>query len=100
EEREASRRQRQASRSGRSVTPRDGWLERARQLTAARRDGSSSPAPARRPGAGPRLPVALGVGVLGVLVAWFLIALFQPFGGDGHGRLTVVIPKRSGVGKS
>jgi UPF0755 protein len=33
------------------------------------------------------------------VIAWFLMALFQPFAGDGHGRVTVVIPKRSGVGK-
>jgi UPF0755 protein len=40
--------------------------------------------------------------VAGLLVAvallWFLVSLFQPFKGEGHGRVPVSIPKGSGVG--
>jgi UPF0755 protein len=42
--------------------------------------------------------LALGALVLVVLV-WFLVALFQPFAGDGHGSVAVTIPKGSGVGE-
>jgi peptidoglycan lytic transglycosylase G len=34
-----------------------------------------------------------------VALVWFLVALFQPFGGDGHGSVQVTIPKGSGVGE-
>jgi peptidoglycan lytic transglycosylase G len=65
--------------------------------------------PPRPPGAGPgragpwragaalaalrRHPFRLAAGVAAVLVAWFLVALFQPFHGDGTGRVVVTIPK-------
>jgi UPF0755 protein len=45
-----------------------------------------------------RLALA-GAAVLAVALLWFLIVLFQPFKGDGHGRVTVAIPKGSGVGE-
>jgi UPF0755 protein len=102
EEREASRRARDARRAGRAPPPRDGWLERARQLTAARGDGGEPPARQRASGHGWRRRVilpALAGGLGALLLAWFLISLFQPFAGDGHGRVTVVVPKRSGVGQ-
>jgi UPF0755 protein len=34
-----------------------------------------------------------------VAVVWFLLALFQPFTGGGHGRVIVVIPKNSSASK-
>jgi UPF0755 protein len=34
---------------------------------------------------------------LGVVVLWFLIELFQPFSGQGHGSVTVTIPAHSGA---
>jgi UPF0755 protein len=37
--------------------------------------------------------------LLALVLLWFLIELFQPFQGDGHGSVTVVIPPHSSVGK-
>jgi uncharacterized YceG family protein len=37
--------------------------------------------------------------VLALALVWFLVELFQPFHGDGHGSVTVVIPPHSSVGK-
>jgi uncharacterized YceG family protein len=34
-----------------------------------------------------------------VVLVWFLVELFQPFQGDGHGSVTVVIPPHSSVSK-
>jgi UPF0755 protein len=45
-----------------------------------------------------RVALAAGV-VVAIAVLWFLVALFQPFAGDGHGRVQVTIPKGSGVGE-
>ena len=46
-----------------------------------------------------RRRLALGV-VLALLIAalWFAWSLFQPFHGDGSGRVAVTIPRQSGVG--
>lgn len=45
-----------------------------------------------------RLALAIGLlAAVGILV--FLVALFQPFGGEGHGRVQVTVPKGSGVGE-
>jgi UPF0755 protein len=41
--------------------------------------------------------LALGMLVAAAAVVWFLWSLFQPFHGDGTGRVTVTIPKASGV---
>jgi UPF0755 protein len=56
--------------------------------------------PPPRPGSGPprehsragRVIAVLAL-VLVVLVIWFLVELFQPFSGSGHGRVTVTIPR-------
>ena len=37
--------------------------------------------------------------VLAAVLVWFLVELFQPFAGDGHGSVTVVIPPHSSVSK-
>jgi UPF0755 protein len=43
--------------------------------------------------------VALLVLVAAFVLVWFLISLFQPFTGSGHGRVKVTIPQGSGVSK-
>jgi UPF0755 protein len=51
---------------------------------------------ARSPGAHRRLHAGRFVSLLAILLAaaliWFLVELFQPFHGSGHGRVTVTIP--------
>jgi peptidoglycan lytic transglycosylase G len=44
-----------------------------------------------------RHPFRIAAVVLALLVLWFLNALFQPFHGDGSGRVQVTIPKGSSV---
>jgi UPF0755 protein len=55
----------------------------------------------RLPGALARHPFRLAAVILAsifaLLVLWFLSALFQPFHGDGSGRVQVTIPKGSSV---
>ncbi len=41
--------------------------------------------------------VAVVALTLGVVVLWFLVELFQPFHGQGHGTVTVTIPPHSGA---
>ncbi|MFN2615906.1 MAG: endolytic transglycosylase MltG [Thermoleophilaceae bacterium] len=101
EEREASRREREARRAGGGAPAGDGWLERARELTAARAEATGAPPPPPRRGGNGRVRVllALGGGAGAILLAWLLISLFQPFGGDGGGRTQVVVPRGAGVGE-
>ena len=69
-------------------------LERGRRNLPIRRKRR----PARSPrGVGRRrLHLGRGVAILAILAAaafiWFLVQLFQPFHGSGHGRVTVRIP--------
>jgi UPF0755 protein len=56
--------------------------------------GLGSAAALRRPGRLPALAAALAVGLF---FLWFLIVLFQPFHGDGSGRVVVQIPKGASV---
>jgi UPF0755 protein len=75
---------------------------------------SGAPGPTRSPGApGPprrrweggstslaamrRHPQRVVGAIAGILVLWFLIALFQPLHGDGSGKVVVAIPKGSSV---
>jgi UPF0755 protein len=73
----------------------------------------AAPPPGGRPPRGPRKPRP-GAGVLAAIVrhpfrlvavlvalvaVWFLVSLFQPFHGDGSGRVVVQVPKGSGVGE-
>jgi UPF0755 protein len=44
-----------------------------------------------------RHPFRIVAAILAVLVLWFLYALFQPFHGDGSGRVEVTVPKGSSV---
>jgi UPF0755 protein len=43
--------------------------------------------------------VALALTLIGILLAWFLIALFQPFKGDGEGQVVVNIPDGANAGE-
>ena len=42
---------------------------------------------------------ALGTVALAIAGVWFLVELFQPFAGHGHGRVTVTIPHGAGASK-
>jgi UPF0755 protein len=44
-----------------------------------------------------RHPFRIVAAVAGIVVLWFLFALFQPFHGDGSGKVAVTIPKGSSV---
>ena len=44
-----------------------------------------------------RHPFRILAGILAVVVIWFLWSLFQPFHGDGSGKVGVTIPKGSSV---
>jgi UPF0755 protein len=46
-----------------------------------------------------RHPFRILAVVIAIIVLLFLNALFQPFHGDGHGKVPVVIPKGSSVGE-
>ena len=46
-----------------------------------------------------RRVVALLVLLAAFVLAWFLISLFQPFTGSGHGRVKVTIPAGAGVSR-
>lgn len=110
-EREARRREREAARAeGRP--PRR--ARRARPTRSARPDpggetgGPLRPRePRRRPGAGngvggalaaiARRPLLIAAALAALLVLWFCNALFQPFHGEGSGRVAVVIPRGAGV---
>ena len=58
-----------------------------------------APSP-RYPGRGPGAFLGLAAVALALIViAWFLISLFQPLKGDGHGAVLVVVRQGSGVGQ-
>jgi uncharacterized YceG family protein len=92
--------------------PRDDWFdgddafddEGDPKMAGAARTGRRHGDDGRRRFGGPLGPFlrhpfrVLGVVVL-IVILLFLNALFQPFHGDGHGRVAVVIPKGSSVGE-
>ncbi|HEX2162049.1 MAG TPA: endolytic transglycosylase MltG, partial [Thermoleophilaceae bacterium] len=76
---------------------RGGAARTARPAGAAPRRATAGDQ--RRTG-GRRLAIASVVGGLAVLVvAWFLLSLFQPLKGDGSGEVTVTIPSGASVGQ-
>jgi UPF0755 protein len=123
EEREAARREREARRRGQRPPPsapaaaaaapprqpepsRDWRAQAARLASAPERSRSGAPrfgppgGPGPRRGRGARRLVVLALlGVVLLGVAWFLVSLYQPFKGDGAGRVAVVIPEGVGVGE-
>jgi peptidoglycan lytic transglycosylase G len=44
-----------------------------------------------------RHPLGLLAAIVAVALIWFLVALFQPFHGDGSGRVAVAVPKGASV---
>jgi UPF0755 protein len=91
EEREAALRERQARRDG------DGAVEAPGRLPATEPDSPGDSKPRSRPRVG-RL-VALVVVLAAIAgVAWFALNLFQPFQGEGKGRVRVVIPQGASLG--
>jgi uncharacterized YceG family protein len=75
--------------AARSATAQ-GILERRRARIAA-----SAPSRGRRR----RLVPLLLAGLVGLVLVWFLVALFQPFAGEGEGSVTVTVPSGAGVGE-
>lgn len=66
--------------------------------------GAATPPPPRRPGRGRRVIASAGrhpflaVGIVAAIgVVWFLALLYQPFHGEGTGRVAVTIPKGASV---
>jgi uncharacterized YceG family protein len=62
-------------------------------------NGSARP-PRRRPavlGRIARHPFLIFAAIAALFVLWFLSALFQPFHGDGEGKVQVTVPKGAGV---
>lgn len=108
EEREAARRAREMRRGGR---PAAAEPAPAATAAAAREEpGMEPPRRPRRPAPRrdhrprpPRRHSWLGrvLAVLALLLVaaaiWFLVELFQPFSGSGHGRVTVTIPPKAGA---
>jgi UPF0755 protein len=109
-ERERRRREREARRKKRG---------RRANTDGARPEPAPNPAPKEvdppaprrrfRRARGPRPPragnyrrrriVALALTLVGLLLAWFLIALFQPFKGDGEGQVVVNVPEGATAGE-
>jgi len=83
-----------------SQSPPPARDRRAELLEGLRRRRPNRPPErqAPRPGRGRLVPAIVG-GLLIALAAWFLLSLFQPFKGDGEGRVRVVVPKGAGVGE-
>jgi uncharacterized YceG family protein len=76
-----------------SGTRRVGWRERTR---AARGHEAPSPGAGVRRGRSRKVRViAVLALVLAAALIWFLVELFQPFHGSGHGSVTVTIPAHS-----
>jgi peptidoglycan lytic transglycosylase G len=69
----------------------------------ARRNGGQKRIPARGPRPAARWPrrttALVALAVLCVAVLWFLASLFQPFHGDGSGRVAVTIPRSASAGQ-
>ena len=95
EQREAARRAREAGRAGRAdgrSEQRD-WIAEARPQLGGNRGRMKVPRVRRG-----RLGAALIGATAAVLAVWFLLSLFQPFKGEGHGEVRVVVPNGAGLG--
>ncbi len=76
-----------------SGTRRVGWRERT-DASRAHTDASGGERRGRTHSRRARILVVLAL-VVGVALIWFLVELFQPFHGSGHGSVTVTIPAHS-----
>jgi UPF0755 protein len=93
-------------RGGRSASER---RAAAREFLGGRRGGGGNgvaggrPAPAAsapRPARRPRTAIVAVAGGLAILVvAWFLLSLFQPLKGDGTGEVAITVPQGASVGE-
>ena len=115
EERERARAEREARRAGRAdraaATERPHARERV-EAALARTSTRTAVAPPPANGDGmPRaperpphrhgrffIPLIIGVVLIGLFVAWFLVSLYQPGKGEGSGRVTVAIPRGGSLG--
>jgi UPF0755 protein len=79
-------------RGGRSASER---RAAAREFLHGRSAGGAPRSP-RRPGVA---VVAIAGGLAVLVVAWFLLSLFQPLKGDGSGEVSVTIPRGATVGE-
>jgi uncharacterized YceG family protein len=114
DERERARREREARRAARegSVAQPQAQPPPSEPVTRVRAEAPVR-APVRtppgafarrrtRPQATRNVRARIGLGIVLVLAAaliWFLWSLFQPFHGDGSGRVALTIPQKSGVGE-
>jgi UPF0755 protein len=94
QERERARLEREARRAGR---------EDGNGLYVQERPAAGPRARRTRPRGTPnvvaRRILALVFLAIVAVAAWFLVSLFQPFGGDGSGSVTVTVPQGASVGE-
>jgi UPF0755 protein len=94
QERERARLEREARRAGRDDDNGLYVQERPAAGPRARRTR-----PRGTPNVVARRILALVFLAIVAVAAWFLVSLFQPFGGDGSGSVTVTVPQGASVGE-
>jgi UPF0755 protein len=94
QERERARLEREARRAGRDDGNGLYVQERPAAGPRARRTR-----PRGTPNVVARRILALVFLAIVAVAAWFLVSLFQPFGGDGSGSVTVTVPQGASVGE-
>jgi UPF0755 protein len=94
QERERARLEREARRAGRDDDNGLYVEERPAAGPRARRTR-----PRGTPNVVARRILALVFLAIVAVAAWFLVSLFQPFGGDGSGSVTVTVPQGASVGE-
>jgi UPF0755 protein len=94
QERERARLEREARRAGRDDDNGLYVQERPAAGPRARRTR-----PRGTPNVVARRILALVFVAIVAVAAWFLVSLFQPFGGDGSGSVTVTVPQGASVGE-
>lgn len=87
---------REAARKARMQRRDATMAARDNRAAARRRQSRGRVSGGRRVGARVLAAVTL---VLVVAIVWFLVELFQPFTGSGHGRVVVDIPRGAGTGQ-